>query len=60
MHHVFTQDNHRVFELFVDIKKAGKKNPDQSGDSAQCKALQVCEGSFILETRLLFHSFSQL
>lgn len=25
MHHVFTQDNHRVFELFVDIKKAGKK-----------------------------------
>lgn len=25
MHRVFTQDNHRVFELFVDIKKAGKK-----------------------------------
>lgn len=46
--HLFTQDNYKVFELFVDFKKAGKYLK-LSGDSAQCKATHVCEGSFILE-----------
>jgi len=42
------------------LKRQKKENLKQSGDTAQCKAVQVHEGSFILEPLLLFHSFFQL
>lgn len=57
--HLFTQDDCKAFELFVDFKKAAKYLK-LSGDSAQCKAIHVCEESFILEPLTLSHSFSQL